>query len=48
MSMMECGHCKRTADARSMMSCDGCGQMVCNDCSAEGAECPGDEGYEER
>ncbi len=43
MSMMECAHCHRPCDARSMRGCPGCGGMVCEQCALAGEECPGEE-----
>ena len=42
MSIMECHHCRRCADARSMQNCDGCGGMICPECVNEN-ECPGED-----
>lgn len=43
MSMMECAHCQRTADARSMTSCDGCGGMICEECGKSDEHCMGED-----
>ena len=48
MSMMECGHCSRAQDARSMQGCEGCGRMVCNECAGSAEYCPGDDEYDDR
>jgi hypothetical protein len=42
MSMIECGHCRRTADARTMTECARCGAMVCESCSKSGEDCESD------
>ena len=47
MSMMECGHCHKPQDARSMRDCDGCGRMICSECSNDADYCPGDDDYDE-
>lgn len=43
MSMMECAHCHRTQDSRSMKSCDGCGAMICGECEKTPGDCTGEE-----
>lgn len=43
MSMMECGHCHRPTDSRSMQGCDGCGSMICQGCRESLSECSGDD-----
>jgi hypothetical protein len=39
MSMIECGHCRRTADARTMTECARCGAMICENCQKSGEDC---------
>jgi hypothetical protein len=39
MSMIECGHCRRTGDARAMAECARCGTMICENCVKSGEDC---------
>jgi hypothetical protein len=42
MSMIECSHCRRPADARMMAECTHCGTMVCEECMKNQEDCETD------